>query len=177
MARTALAKQQNTYQRFKKFFEENHDYALAGQFHFREMQLRELLDKSWINRLILRCYRGLSHYGENYIRAFFSWFIGTFGYPLVIACVHVVDTPLKLWQTFKHICSYYFSAIFPRALNHALGLYDDLDKQSSLQYVAIEKLDLNSGDWLVGSMVVYYVFFILLSTLFIMALRRSFRRR
>lgn len=67
---------QSLYQQLKRNFEENRDFAQAGEFHFGEMEMRRLQEKKfwrWGCGL-LNIYRLASGYGEYHRRAFWVFF-------------------------------------------------------------------------------------------------------
>ena len=65
-----------TYRQLKRNFEENRDYAKAGDFHYGEMEMKRKRQgkiKQYIS--LTAFYKYFSGYGQKWTRAF-SWFIG-----------------------------------------------------------------------------------------------------
>ena len=62
------ARVERLYRHLKFNLETNKDYAFAGQFYFGEMEMKRL-QKRWYRQLPFLIYKGMSGYGERYIRA------------------------------------------------------------------------------------------------------------
>ena len=84
------------YQQLKKNLEDARDYQSSGDFHYREMELRSKLSKERkerrVERSVLMIYSATSDYGENYVKlaAWFalSFFLATF----LVSSSEVVST-------------------------------------------------------------------------------------
>jgi hypothetical protein len=140
-----------------KNLEENREYKQAGDFHYREMELRQKMlaegladPESWVERPMLWLYRAVGDFGENYVKLGF-WLIASW---LSTACLIWAFPPDK---TYKHILGIVVTAILPGW---------------SKQEAAIAGFNPLCKTVLVGEVVIA----VILTTLFAMAVNRRFRR-
>jgi len=65
------------YKRLRANYEENLNYAEAGDFHIGEMECRRKSYKTWFGRnlFLTALYKYVSHYGESYRRPLFLWIV------------------------------------------------------------------------------------------------------
>lgn len=151
-----VSKLKALYRQLMKNLEENREYKQAGDFHYREMELRQKMLKdgladpeSWFEGPMLYLYRFVGDFGENYVRLGF-WLM-----------VSWLSTAFLIWsynpdKTFWHILGIVVTAIIPG--------------WPKPQTVA----DFNPFCKTV--LVVEVVIAVILTTLFAMAVNRRFRR-
>jgi len=63
------------YKRLRMNYEENLNYAEAGDFHIGEMEMRRKGEKNPFNKGIIWLYKLLSNYGESYWRPLLCWIL------------------------------------------------------------------------------------------------------
>ena len=63
------------YKRLRANYEENLNYAEAGDFHIGEMEMRRKGEKNPFNKGIIQLYKLLSNYGESYWRPLLFWIL------------------------------------------------------------------------------------------------------
>ena len=183
---------QNLYQQLKKNYEDNRNYAAAGDFHFREMEVRLMLlhdNKFSIEKMILAMYKQVSDFGENYLKLFYSIFISIFIIAILVGVSQEICPILKKihFEIFNHS-----PVTLQFMFDHSFWLFY-LDELSSLflkipeyfikvllivipspiQRSAINDLNLNSISQFF--IMIESVFLIILATLFVMSIRRRFR--
>ena len=195
-----LEKTRNVYNRLKKHFETEHDYEQAGDFHYREMELRRKVPANGWDRWFLRIYGTIGDYGESYPKLFFWLSVFTLGFPALVATLAGRfgwgNGDAAWWNQIKAGWTYFLSSIFPRTLGETLGIVPpkgvggnayDLSKgveESSPDPSGLDgfltMLGVENAGWsifLFGLLTVfYYVAFFTLATLFAMAVRRRYRR-
>ena len=162
---------QSLYCQLKKRYEEMKEYSLSGDFHYWEMDLREK-SLTWeghiMEKCLLKLYRRLGDFGENYLRLLLWILVPLPAVGLTIFAAEASEINEWLVNTLsgkipKFFASYYdhfkqvLLAIVPTAVtNHKiLGALSDFSK-----------LILNME----------MIFALIVVTLFIMAVRRRFRR-
>ena len=174
-----LSKLRNVYQRLKKNFEENHDYRQAGDFHYREMQVRQCMskeEKSRLDHLMLWLYCLVADYGENYPKIGFSILAWSVLFPFVAALVTACYIKSSaIMSMYTHFLTYYFFAVVPRSISNAAGV--NLEEKN-VKIEGVGYLDLSAWEqsFLGLSVVVFYIGFVALLALFVMSLRRRYRR-
>ena len=174
-----LSKLRNVYQRLKKSFEENHDYRQAGDFHYREMQVRQCMskeEKSRLDHLMLWLYCLVADYGESYPKIGFSILAWSVLFPFVAALVTACYIKSSaIMSMYTHFLTYYFFAVVPRSISNAAGV--NLEEKN-VKIEGVGYLDLSAWEqsFLGLSVVVFYIGFVALLALFVMSLRRRYRR-
>lgn len=154
--RQRLLTLKSTYRQLVKNLEEIREYKQAGDFHYREMELRQKLltdgladPESWVERPMLRLYRVVGDFGESYVKLGF-WLI-----------VSWLSTAFLIWsynldKTYKHILGIVITAIVPGwEKSETIASFNPICKSV-----------------LAGEVVVA----IILTTLFAMAVNRRYRR-
>jgi len=63
------------YKRLRANYEENLNYAEAGDFHIGEMEMRRKGEKKPFNKIIISLYKFISNYGESYWRPLVFWIL------------------------------------------------------------------------------------------------------
>jgi hypothetical protein len=63
------------YKRLRANYEENLNYAEAGDFHIGEMEMRRKGEKNIFNKGIISLYNLISNYGESYWRPLLFWIL------------------------------------------------------------------------------------------------------
>lgn len=108
-----VSKLKALYRQLMKNLEENREYKQAGDFHYREMELRQKMLKdgladpeSWFERPMLWLYRAVGDFGESYVKLGF-WLIVSW---LSTACL---IWSYNLDKTYKHILGIVITAIIP----------------------------------------------------------------
>lgn len=151
-----VSKLKALYRQLMKNLEENREYKQAGDFHYREMELRQKMLKdgladpeSRFERPMLWLYRAVGDFGENYVRLGL-WLIASW---LSTACLIWAFNPDK---TFWHILGIVITAIIPGWPK----------PQTVADFTPFCKTVL----------VVEVVIAVILTTLFAMAVNRRFRR-
>ena len=174
-----LSKLRNVYQRLKKNFEENHDYRQAGDFHYREMQVRQCMSKegkSRLDHLMLWLYCLVADYGESYPKTGFFVLAWSVLFPFVAALVTACYIKsLAIVSMYTHFFTYYFFVVVPRSISNAAGV--NLEEKN-VKIEGVGYLDLSAWEqsFLSLSVVVFYIGFVALLALFVMSLRRRYRR-
>jgi uncharacterized protein YjbI with pentapeptide repeats len=141
-AKNRLLAHRNVCQRLKKLFEAAHDYRQAGDFHFREMEIRRLTDEKRLDRRMLALYRAIGDFGENYVKVARSLGLFLFCWPgLSLALSHAIaktangavfsavggmfcniaETLRSVFSGYLAHLSYYWSAVVPRTVGKAFG--------------------------------------------------------
>lgn len=153
--------------------EKDKHFAQAGDFHYHEMDARRHLLRiaanaggklEWVQRLPLWIYRLTSDYGENYLKLS-GWMVGSLVLTgTVISLVQAVgvgDDAAAFWNAFLGRLPEYGYKTFMGLMPFSTAKVVDLTSLKPLSkfLVAVEGLALIS-----------------LTTLFVMALRRRFRR-
>ncbi|MDP3024771.1 MAG: pentapeptide repeat-containing protein [candidate division Zixibacteria bacterium] len=63
------------YKRLRANYEDNLNYAEAGDFHIGEMEMRRKGEKNFFNKCIVWAYKLISNYGESYWRPLLCWIL------------------------------------------------------------------------------------------------------
>ncbi len=71
-----LHKLQFVYQRFKRVLMDNHNFELAQQFNYQELEIRRTLSNKYTEPFFLYLYKKISNYGTNYVYPLL-WLLGT----------------------------------------------------------------------------------------------------
>ncbi len=141
------------YRQLKQNLEDNHSFVQSGDFHYQEMRIREKQAywNSHMEFFILLIYRLVADYGESYWKLLF-WIMSSFlGTASIIATIEAKIPFLK-------------------ALKITLfGLIPSAFQRDELK-------DALLSDWSKGVIVMEGILIIILTTLFVMAIRRKFRR-
>ncbi len=83
------------YKRLRANYEENLNYAEAGDFHIGEMEMRRKDKKEKIsNRLAISLYKGISYYGESFILPL-GWILAflLLIFPILYIVVGIAESP------------------------------------------------------------------------------------
>jgi uncharacterized protein YjbI with pentapeptide repeats len=106
---------QSLYQQLKINLENNRDYKQSGDFHFREMEIRQKIaaQHHWMNWewIILFIYRNVGDYGESYKKLFGSMLISILLTTFIIALIQNPQWKLLLHSYSNHIESIFFGLI------------------------------------------------------------------
>lgn len=166
------------YQQLKKNLEDVRDYQSSGDFHYREMELRSKLlkekRKKRVERFVLWLYWVTSDYGENYVKIA-GWFVMSF----VVATLLMAST-----EIFKEIGFMPLSADFWMQYTNDLCIRVSGDFSFIMfglipsgfsKAILLKKVFSLSA--LSRSILVFQgLTAIVFTTLFVMAIRRRFKR-
>lgn len=154
------------YRLLKKNFEESLDYQQAGDFHFREMEVRQALAKrnrDWPEWFVLWAYRLVADFGESYKKLLISLMLS---FPVAAASIsgieayhraHFYRSASRLGHLFLRELGNIFFGILPTAVQRTVDI--QALWWPSRVIVVIEAITVAT-----------------LGTLFVMAIRRRFRR-
>lgn len=113
-AEDEIIKLSSLYLQLKKNMEENHYYRQAGEFHYREMEIREMMEKSKLDKPMLWLYRRLADYGESwgklgiYLLLSFPLFAGfVYGWEWLVG-----DGSLALWESLETVVKAVVPSVF-----------------------------------------------------------------
>ncbi len=162
---------QSLYRQLKRRYEEIREFPLSGDFHYWEMELRER-SLPWrghkAEKLLLKAYRFFADFGESYKKLLF-WIL--FSIPLAASGIYLSENcGIATW----------LAALMPEPLSGELTLFYANIKRvllafvpvASFKYDALKNLNDFSKLILTGGA----IFEIILVTLFVMAVRRRFKR-
>lgn len=189
--RSQLRMLQALYLQLKKNLEDARNYRQAGEFHYREMEIwQRLLQEQgpWYDHLILCLYRFVGDFGENYLKLLKNL---VFSILMVAGLVTVSESLLngdgfttltqlfsvlperfqdgQLGVTLSNLTTRLFSALRERFQEVFFGLIPSPFQKSAF--------DSHSYHFVSKILIVFeYLVVATLSVLFVMAMRRRFRR-
>lgn len=162
----------STYRNFEINFDKNKDYEQAGEFHKRRYELDLLISKKYsLKKFLLLLYKWSSNFGENYGRSF-NWFV----LALIAFSFIYLFTGLVYKNSNYDTVIYYFKnenrfdfwndlgSSFLYSLNNALPFRRELEFIKS------------ANGWTTFFSILETFFETILATLFIIGLRRKFKR-
>ncbi|MCJ7498312.1 MAG: hypothetical protein MUO78_09320 [candidate division Zixibacteria bacterium] len=98
------------YRRLRANYEENLNYAEAGDFHIGEMEMRRKGEKNIFNKGIIWLYKLISNYGESYRRPLVWIALLLLVFPLLYMLVGIVPpTQINGSQSFEKLKDYWSS--------------------------------------------------------------------
>ena len=166
-----IARVERSYRHLKFNFEANKDYAFAGQFYFGEMEMKRL-QKGWFRQIPFVLYKGLSGYGERYMRSFFVLLImiGFFGLGFMFAGFENVGQ--GVYVNAELPWNWHSRAEVPSVLDWLESSFYAAESMTLFKQPNIKFLDFN------GELVRFFsaIFGALQFGLFALALRRQFKR-
>ncbi|MCK4461632.1 MAG: hypothetical protein KAW46_07490, partial [candidate division Zixibacteria bacterium] len=163
------------YVQLKRNYEEQRDYSMAGKWFYREMECRRrLVDANtegsafvrWLTRNLFRSYKAVSDYGENLVKPF-----------VLLFCLFLLWGPLYFYWGFgigSETVNYEFACDitlesakdFVNAIFYSFGIMSFQLTKTAFQHGIVSSL-----------LAVFQILFtLILVPLFLLALRRKFRR-
>jgi len=96
------------YIQLKKNYEQSHNYIDAGDWHYREMELRreDAKEKVWkgaVSFLSLSFYRSVSEYGENYLRPLLILFFLALFFPISYLIMGIRNSDIQIYHNICYI--------------------------------------------------------------------------
>ena len=158
------------YRQLMKNLEDNREYATAGDFHYREMQLRRMIvehEGRGMESRMLRAYHFFADYGESYKKL---------GWGIVFSLITTIGLVFGL-ETISNYNRYYFSCAVPfvdRLTQIAKAVLFGI-VPVGLQGTVKDELGRLSG-YSQTLILMEALALATLSTLFVMAVNRRFRR-
>jgi len=183
----------NIYRQFEIIFDNQKDYKIAGEFHKKRYKLEGKISKNPINFL----YKIFSNYGESYGLCLFWLLVSIFivfpGLYLLNGINYVEEIkerrveningvyrqvqedkknelPIQYWNTLAINNGYKFHNDYGLAL--ALSLNNSLPFNKEYGFKKVDA----TKEWTIGFSVFQRILIPILATLFIIALRRKFKR-
>ena len=176
-----LKKLQHVYQRFKRYYSENQHYDTAGDFHYQEMRIAQKLTKRGRpDRIFLWLYRVISSYSTNYAKAL-AWLLGVsfLVFPAFVALISIFGNCFPCdfnVSLFPKTWGYFFTAIFPKNIVAVFSSAGDTTTTESMVALLGFQKESNVTGLLIVLVVLFYVSFLSLGSLFIRAISRNFKR-
>lgn len=162
------------YRQLKNNQEADRNYVQAGEFHYREQEIRRRMLKRmggrWLDRFMLRLYRCVGDYGESYPKLFFAMVASLLGTGLGVTVAEwrwSGEVPDNGCDFYDYYCN--VIAKLPEYLETVvLGIIPSGLQREALKgpLMALSKL----------LIVAEGLILLALATLFVMAVRRRFRR-
>jgi len=165
------------YKRLRANYEENLNYAEAGDFHIGEMEMRRKGEKNFFNKCIIWAYKLISNYGESYWRPLLFWILPMLLlFPLLFMYSGIEQITSRQSPYMIH---YQFN-LSTISLSNAGDFIKDYLKSFvySLSVFSLvrEKLYRPINDWSHFWMVLESILSPVMIAFFLLALRRRFKR-
>lgn len=163
------------YVQLKRNYEESRDYSMAGDWFYREMECRRRIvesntDGNWfvrgMTRLLFKSYKAVSDYGENLVKPFL-WLLGLFvlwGASYYYCGFDIGPGPVS----YDFVCDVTWKSVegFGEALVYSFGIMSFQLTKTAFQHGIVSSI----------LAVTQILFTLILVPLFLLALRRKFRR-
>jgi len=169
---------QSTCRELRNVLEEARHYAQAGDFHYHEMEARRQLlrlrakekgkgQREWVQRMLLWLYWRTSDYGENYKKLLFAWMLGTIVVTAgIVTAIEPIRTPSGAFPWLHGS---------PIMWNFVGNGYKTV--MGILPFATAKTVDLATlSPYSKAVISTEGLFLLILTTLFLMAINRRFRR-
>ncbi len=164
----------DVYIQLKRNFEEAHNYADAGDWFYREMECRRRLAEAnrskhpWLGLpsvILYRLYKFVSEYGENYARPFWG----------LIATL-LFGATSYFYSGFGTEGTTNYDLAWPPTVDSFWGFTDAMLYSLGVMSFQVTKTGFQHGTSTTAVTLAQVVFTLILVPLFLLALRRKFRR-
>jgi len=162
----------SSYRQFEINLDKNKDYELAGEFHKKRYELEYLITESFsLKKLLLFFYERSSNFGENYVKSLSRFILILFLFTLTYLFTGLVYNHTNFESTIYYLKEsnrYNFwndiGSAFLYSLNNSLPFRRELEFVKS------------ANGWTTFFSIVQTFIQTILATLFIIGLRRKFKR-
>ena len=177
----------STYRALKKNHEENHDFRLAGEFHFRQQEIRQKILKEkkektfgeWFDYQALSLYKRVADYGESWIRLGISLLVTTLTTSILVGANEAESRHwdelfsgilLGDWNERMNLLGRFIVYVVKSFVEIMLKIVPSVFKKDEYRWFTIKQ---DYSELFISFEIIVAL---ILTALFVMAVRRRFRR-